>query len=146
VATIRDSIRGANHFTQLAWAEAWAAVAKQLEPARPSSARAAWRFASAGYDAYTEAYWKHMPASRFDYDYAQEAADAHARAHATVAAGDAPPLARWIEDALAGRFDDAAAAAELTDDLSRAIAAALSVGCYAAGRTDDAERLSRRNV
>ena len=132
-----------DHWSQLASAEAWAAVAKLLEPAHPRAARVAWRHASRGYDAYCEAYDAHLPASRWDYDYGREAAAANEHATAPEPPPDPSPLPGWIDDALAGRLDDAvrAAAPPHGDELATAVARALAVACDAAGRADDAARL-----
>jgi hypothetical protein len=117
-----------DHWTQLGRAEAWAAAAKELERDHPRAARVAWRHASRGYDAYCEAYAAHMPASRWDYDYGREAADAHARAtDRTPLDRDDAALPDWIADALAGRLDDARAHApsDPADELGRAVRRAI---------------------
>ena len=119
-----------DHWAQLGAAEAWAAAAKLLETAHPRAARVAWRHASRGYDAYCEAYSAHLPASRWDYDYGREAADARARAtDRTPIDREDAELPDWISDAIAGRFDDARASAphEPPDELSRAVMHALGI-------------------
>ncbi len=79
---LREAMRRDDHATQLGWGEAWAAVARLLEPDDPRAARAAWRHAADGYLAYNQAHARGMPASRWDHDYGPEASDARNRAEA----------------------------------------------------------------
>jgi hypothetical protein len=136
-----EVMRTADHWSQLAWAEAWAAVAAQLAD-RPRAARRAWRHAAAGYQAYCEAYDRNLPASRWDYDYGRECAEAHQHADVPEPPPDAVPLPPWIAAALGGRLDDAVRDAQAsTDALTLAALRALAIACDAAGRADDAARL-----
>jgi hypothetical protein len=136
-----EAMRKANHWTQLAWAEAWAAVAERLAD-RPRAARRAWAHAAAGYDGYCEAYARNLPASRWDYDYGRECALAHEHADAPAPPPDATPLPPWIAAALGGRLDDAVREAPAPrDELELATLRALAIACDVAGRADDARRL-----
>ena len=141
-----SAMRRADHWTQLGWGETWAAVARLLEPDRAVAARAAWRHAADGYEAYYEAHARGMPASRWDHDYGPEASDARTRATAhEPIAGTPAALPPWIEAALDGRLDEAVAIAPApapADDLGRAVGRALAIACVAAGRQADADRLS----
>jgi len=140
---LATAMRRADHWLQLGWGEAWAAIAQLLEPHDPQAARRAWAHAADGYEAYADAHAANMPSSRFSHDYGPEAYDARARASSqAIATTTAAPLPAWIEAALASRFDDAVAAAPaLDDELARAVGKALGIACSAAGRRDDAARL-----
>jgi hypothetical protein len=131
---LRDGMRRSDHWAQLAWAEAWGAVARLLAPTHARSARAAWRHAADGYDAYRVEYDKHMPASRWDYDYGRELSDAreHARARDPLT-DDGAPLAPWIVAALDGDLEAALASAPTGEsELDRAVLRALDVARHAA--------------
>jgi hypothetical protein len=97
-----------DHWHQLSLAEAWRKVAELLALDDREAAGVAWSYASEHYAAYREAYDRHLPVSRWDYDYGPEHArsmrEGRPRPPRDIAASFAP----FVAKALDGQYDEAA--------------------------------------
>src|SRR5262249_49544342 len=91
-----------------------------------------------------EQYDAHLPASRWDYDYARELSDAEAKVRALRAGAPSDALAGFVRLALERRYEAAVAAIPdgVASPIDRAVIAALVTICRIGGRGADADRLA----
>jgi hypothetical protein len=127
---------------------AWSKAAPLVETVDPEGGAMAWGHAARSFDAYVKEYDAHAPASRWDYSYRSELAEARDRAARPPPPRDARDgaaatgLCAWARHILAGRFTAALAEASPTEvPAERALLAVLALACRAAERNEDAERL-----
>jgi hypothetical protein len=131
-------------FAQIGVAEAWAKAASALEPVDAGAARIAWSLAAHGYRIYCDAYDAHLPASRWDYDYGRECAEAETKARELPERPPSDALSEWGRLVLSRRFSDALALVTARPEgaAERALLAVVVLALHHAGRKDDAERLA----
>ncbi len=134
-----------DHFTHLGLATAWEQVAIFLASEDEPASRLAWSYAADHYGAYNEAWRAHLPASRWDHDYAPELGEARRRAGrgAAQAFAESGPRETLVQLTLERRLDEAiACVTERPRRRSRrALLAILAYHCRLDSRETDTKRL-----
>jgi hypothetical protein len=146
---LERAVAKANHFQNADLAALWEEAGKTLAGGDEGAARAAFSQALTHYTAYNEAWRAHLPASRWDHDYAPELAAMKARVRGLAARTIARDTPSWVRDLLEGRATDAANALLEGDGAPIAKAHAPLVHvvawlCGAAGEDAAAARLGAR--
>jgi hypothetical protein len=146
---LERAVARANHFQHVDLAVLWEEAGKTLAGGDEGAARAAFSQALTHYTAYNAAWREHLPASRWDHDYAPELAAMKARVRGLSARELAPETQGWVRDLLEGRATDAANALLAADGapIARAHAPLVRVVawlCGAAGEEGAASRLGAR--